>query len=683
MISPEDFKDAEDFFRSDQKEKFLNGEISELTDLQVFHHAKSALIVFMQENISGPPLGLSRWTGEGLELEGEDCVSWLLGGEFLLACSRVFLNGFERIEHLTGSYLWRGRYCFIHQQALNHPVESLYLIILESYPKAEESALVHVEFSRCLIYYSKYESCERELAFAESCTGIKYGLTGKMGVRTKFQKQKTPQLVLSVISQEKEETEPVKVPSSVTLDEDCPLHENPQIEEEEKEALSLEDSILLLAWVNFYFKSRPPEDLNTEIIGSYIEKILSKSLDWLVFSTGLLYRSKNQFSSFKFRERSVIQLNTLVEQYSDPEPLFRLKYVFSLGYPLRHWLKVELAEMFLKLGAVHSAFQEFETVKMWEEAVECLIMGSMPNKAIDLARSQLEIKKTPRMLCALADATGDLSLYEEAWEVSRQKCSRAQRSLGRLKFEKGLNNESIEHFKKALEINPLYPTTWFTLGCVYMKTQEFQSAASAFQRLICIDNNLAEAWNNLAACHSRLGNALEAYNALVQGIKHDRQNWKMTENLLILSLQVQKFFTAVECIQHLLLQGQTRLFDKDLFRALNVLSSGKEQKMLEVYQDVVNKITVECGVWKFYADFVEKNFYEPLKVLEIRTKACRSAMTRENNQKNAYELEEIAQDLNRAYQAIEDPKVRYEGKLYLASVCKKIKETLGRDAILE
>jgi hypothetical protein len=58
-------------------------------------------------------------------------------------------------------------------------------------------------------------------------------------------------------------------------------------------------------------------------------------------------------------------------------------------------------------------------------------------------------------------------------------------------------------------------------------------------------------------------------------------------------------------------------------------------------------------------------------------------MTRENNQKNAYELEEIAQDLNRAYQAIEDPKVRYEGKLYLASVCKKIKETLGRDAILE
>ena len=88
-------------------------------------------------------------------------------------------------------------------------------------------------------------------------------------------------------------------------------------------------------------------------------------------------------------------------------------------------------------------------------------------------------------------------------------------------------------------------------------------------------------------------------------------------------------------------------------------------------------------MWKFYGDFVEKKFYEPRKVLEIRFKACRSAMGRENNQKNAYELEEIAQDLNRAYHDIDDNKVKYEGQLYLISVCKKIKEALGRDAILE
>ena len=683
MISQEEIEASRNFFKSDQNVQFLSLSFSGFTPEELFSCSKSALLIFMQENISGPPLNLPRWEQDGLTLEGEDCVSYLHGGEYLLAASQVFLKDFSIIEHLESSYLWRARYSFIHQQALNHPVSVLYNLMQESFSRVEHSALTHIEYSRCLIYYSQYEACEAEICKAENKTGIKYGLTGKMGVRTKFQKQKTAQLVLSVISQETLPVEETLLPQSIDLDPECPLHETSQLEESNIESLSLEDSVLLLAWVNFFFKSRPSEDLNSEIIGSYIDKLLTKSIDWLVFSTALLYRSKNQFNNFKFKERSAIQINTLVEQFADKEPESRLAYAFATGFPFRHWLKVELAEMFLRLGAVHSALQEFETVQMWEEAVECLIMGGLPNKATDLARKQIEIKKTPRMLCALADVIGDLGLYEEAWNISGHKCTRAQRSLGRILMDKGSLPEAAEHFKLALEINPLYPNTWFSLGCVYMKLQDFNSAASAFQRLICIDSNLPEAWNNLAACHSRLGNTEEAYNALVQGIKHDRQNWKMTENLLILSLQVQKFFTAVECVNYLIAQGQTRLIDKELFRALNFLSEGKEKKLLDLYLFVVNKITVDCGVWKFYGDFVEKKFYEPRKVLEIRFKACRSAMGRENNQKNAYELEEIAQDLNRAYHDIDDNKVKYEGQLYLISVCKKIKEALGRDAILE
>ena len=71
------------------------------------------------------------------------------------------------------------------------------------------------------------------------------------------------------------------------------------------------------------------------------------------------------------------------------------------------------------------------------------------------------------------------------------------------------------------------------------------------------------------------------------------------------------------------------------------------------------------------------------KVLELRLKACRSAMIRENSQKNALELEEIARELYKMYQMCEDEKVKYQGSLYMRSVAKKIQEALGREPVFE
>ena len=379
-----------------------------------------------------------------------------------------------------------------------------------------------------------------------------------------------------------------------------------------------------------------------------------------------------------------MQINTLVEQYNDKEPKERIKYVFCVNYPFRHWLKVELGEMFMKLGAVMSAFQEFEVVQMWEEAVECLIMGSQFNKAADLAREKLEERKTPRMLCALGDITGEMSLYLEAWELSSHRCTRAQRTLARREFDKNNFAQAIEHYKKALEINPLYPNAWFTLGCTYMKLQQWNNACGAFQRLICIDSNLAEAWNNLSACHMTIGNYSEAYDALVHGIKHDRNNWKMLENLLILSVQLSKYYTAIDCIQCLMNIGQLKLFDSDLFGMINKIANGKEHKLEETYKKIVNNVNVGYGVWRCYASFIEENLalggeFNKEKVLDLRIKACRNAANKELNRKTAEDLEELTRELARAYGRIDDEKVRYEGKLYLNSLCKKIKDILGKE----
>ena len=687
MISQEELAAASAFYSSEHRDQFLTLDHSSIPPEALFSFSKSSLILFLQDNLSGPPLNLPRTDLPDLQLEGEETISYMSGGIYLLAASKIFTSAFSLILSFPDAHLWRARYAFTHQQVLIHPVQFLKDLCLESYSQVPHTALTYIEYSRCLLYYSQYDQAESALISAETQTGIQYNLTGKLGVRTKFQKSKTPQLVLSVRSTIDSDLESLNKPTSVALDDDCPLRETPLLDEETREIVSLEDQVLLLGWVHYFFKTRPAEELQAEVIASYLDKILQKSMDWLVYSQALLYRSKNQFSSVKYKERSALQINTLVEQFSDKEPVDRLAYAFSVGYPLRHWMKVELGEMFMKLGAVMSAFQEFENVQMWEEAVECLIMGSSPNKAAEIARREIARRETPRMLCALGDITGEYEHYMRAWEVSGNRCTRAQRTLAKREFDKGNYEQAIEHYRKALEINPLYPNAWFTMGCAFMRMKNWQQAQIAFQRLVCIDSNLAEGWNNLAACHMSMANYTEAYDALVHGIKHDRTNWKMLENLLIISVQLQKFFTALECVRMLLKLTQNKLLDGQLFGVMNRIAGGKEKKLEEVYVEMVNSISVSPGVWKCYGDFVENcvgmDGFTWDRVLDLRVKACRNASTGQINLNNVEELEEMTRDLARAYSRIESDKVRYEGKLFINSLCRKIRDATGRELVID
>jgi hypothetical protein len=63
--------------------------------------------------------------------------------------------------------------------------------------------------------------------------------------------------------------------------------------------------------------------------------------------------------------------------------------------------------------------------------------------------------------------------FEEAWELSDKKYARAQRSLGWVYFAKKNYEKSAEAFLLATKAAYYHPNTWFTLGCCYMRTNQY------------------------------------------------------------------------------------------------------------------------------------------------------------------------------------------------------------------
>jgi tetratricopeptide (TPR) repeat protein len=64
------------------------------------------------------------------------------------------------------------------------------------------------------------------------------------------------------------------------------------------------------------------------------------------------------------------------------------------------------------------------------------------------------------------------------------------RNLGKYYFYEKEYKTSIECFEKALGVNKLYPDTWFTLGCAYMRLEDYKGASFAFGSCLSIDDRL-------------------------------------------------------------------------------------------------------------------------------------------------------------------------------------------------
>jgi len=598
---------------------------------------------------------------------------------FYIISYHFFVKSSYNFDFFPIINLWRFRLLYLHTNLLPNLVMSIKESIFDNFNKFEENlpkifndnletvhSLYLAEKSHIYLTFYKHSESDQTLEKIKNLLKLRIELTGRLGRKTKFQTFDTPVLVLetesSTINNKKDPLERVlsedtSKPAFIELDEENPLLEKPKITDDNfltSTDLSLFDQIYVEGVVDMLKRSFADEELLREIILTYTRKSLEKSNDWLVYSKTLLHKCRAEDKKTKTIERSLGQIKSLCDQYNDrsPNPYSRLHNLFVIDYPYIWKLKKYYAEMFMQYGAVSTAFEIYKELNMMEDCINCLYLAGKKQQAQDFGFELLKKSENPGVYCVLGEILDREEYFHKALEVSNNKYIRAYRCLGKYCFYKNRVEEAITFYEKALEINPIFPNIWFTLGCAYLKMKNWEGAIKSFSSSIQIDDSSGESWANLASSFSQVKKNKEALKCLEEGFKKSRSNWKICENLIFLSIDCQDLNKLFFAISNMIsLDKFDRLKPAIFYQMINLFvqkynsldSKMKESYIRRIY-GVFDAFTIKDGVnveiWDLYSGFIETVEFKLRKgqlseedvtkgykkILEIRLKQCRNLM---------------------------------------------------------
>jgi Tfp pilus assembly protein PilF len=122
---------------------------------------------------------------------------------------------------------------------------------------------------------------------------------------------------------------------------------------------------------------------------------------------------------------------------------------------------------------------------------------------------------------------GDYANAETHYRVLLQRNEldpQAHNNLGLLYRDKGLLDESVKEFQRALLINPHYETARNNLGVALLGQSRLDEAAAEFQQVLAEDSRNLDAMINLALVEKAAGRSERAKESLLQALVVDPRN---------------------------------------------------------------------------------------------------------------------------------------------------------------
>ena len=505
------------------------------------------------------------------------------------------------------------------QDAIEKDIRELEAVILCKESTYSTGAKVQflLEKAQICIMQGLDMKAKENVKMAKTVSGFSYALSGALGKRTKFQQNDISQLVVFAKSRESSSQDTTaknlelalkdnkfehgNAPEALDLNDDTLLEsisfKKPESDQVSKSALPQElanlepdaqpqlkplDQITLLTEVTLKDSMSPLDKLSVEEILPYANRVLSdKPTNWQIYTQALLVRSRIESHRSRTQERSVLQLQVIVDQIiadtsestsspsssedipeirvtqfltrakaSESAPVTeRLKYIYPLNTPTRWELETELAYAWSAAGSFVSALEIFKRLKLWPEVALCYHSVGQEDKARQIVRRQLfysssgsemdrydidaseiaaekwdgEIRPTPahapRLWCILGDLDQDPTCWQHAWDVSRKRYARAQRSLGDYHTKQGNLEAAREAYMAATIVNRQNSDTWSRLGDIDLAVGNFDGAIIAFQQSIMVDDTDAKTFSNLgSALLSKHSEMLELEKAAAKDI---------------------------------------------------------------------------------------------------------------------------------------------------------------------
>ena len=619
--------------------------------------AVSSLLTFARANISGPPLEIAenperynpklagngsddasddsnskKWLLTHMSVDGEDVIGKPLLVGYMCTASAIFrhADGLLAESKLATLPLWRMRTLHLHQKLLSKNAASLKkdLIALANQVSQQFKsgqgewgayvlALVEIE---CAMVMQTFQCANEAAAFiqkASATLGIEMQQTGVMGKRTVYQVDPKAQMVLLIEHLSKRERKDCEaeaadakqeIPQDWLLEgldeEDILLLPKLEGETDSMKGLNLAEQALVLALLVQVSKNQAQTEIQSWEMMAYVQCIFKQTRPGALSKmAATLHATRFEKDRNRTRERALVRIEKLVEALALPTPPARTRIpcLFSVSFPPMPQFQKEYGEQLIANAMVGNALIVFEKFEHWDNLILCYQLLQKTAQAQKLINERLEESPDdPRLWCALGDVTRDDSCYVEAWKRSGQRHARAQRSLAASAMRSDDYASAIDHWEKALALNPLYPSGWFAVGYCYMREDREDEALQAFTRVTQLDSDNAEAWNNLAALHMKQRSWRKAFAALKEAVRLRRESWQLWDNYVEAALRCGYTMLAVHGIEKIISLERCQSFNlSSLDLLLDIISEAKgrdeERRGNMAGKDSDEKATEELG----------------------------------------------------------------------------------------
>lgn len=587
-----------------------------------------------------------------LEVDGED-VLHVEHPAIILKAYEILKDLEKEDNEIPSLKWWKMRVMFLHQRLLTHPVPSLMTPILDllneiPFQINEDQTLLgmfYLERMVVFLYYDLLKDAKDSLQKAKAVLGIRIEETGVLGKRTKFQTDAKAQFWVQIHSDSglpslKSPMDSNELPVNISMDSDY-LLETPQYDNFETSVIKNElEQLVLLAEVEIKLAVEIDKSLRRLESLTYLQRVLESPQCWPIQFLALFKRSILESEEFQLQQRSIIQFEELQRVLNTGKMAWsRGAFMFQTALPTITNFFLQYADLCEKQMMFATALSIYERYQLWEQTVLGYLKIGRKARAEELILENLKVQKHPRYLCILGDIRQDEELYMEAWEISGQKYSRAMRTMGEIYFDKEKFEECIRYFLLALEINPLYPRCWFQVGYAAMQLEQWPLSASSFSKVVQLNPDDGEAWNNLAAVHINNKQKQEAFNALQQSIKFKRGDWKVWDNYLTVAMDLGEIQEVLLAIESLIRLAGKHHIDINLLSVLarnlaDIHSNGgklstSDEFILSRFRQVLdlvgNTIPLDPEFWKVVVSF-HKSLGEIPLAADAEIKHCRALL---------------------------------------------------------